>query len=260
MDFSQLHKYMRLYAKEDSILNFNLSVYYNHINVYSSKKNTRPFTKNLYSINSIGRLICCVALMKQIQDKKISLCDKVSELLSIDFPDITISDFMHFFFYADTEDKIYNFTNMKKIIENCLEETFNDYILKSIIKPLKMKSASFSSDTDKFIVATIDDYARFCDTICAGADRNCKILSKESINTLTDDIIFKGETTNNRIINLKNNNSFIVIDFSSKITIVFAQYSQNTSNEQFEKYEKIEEMVYNGSGVNTWSKGFNVFP
>ena len=87
-----------------------------------------------------------------------------------------------------------------------------------------------------------------------------KILSKESINTLTDDIIFKGETTNNRIINLKNNNSFIVIDFSSKITIVFAQYSQNTSNEQFEKYEKIEEMVYNGSGVNTWSKGFNVFP
>ena len=56
-------------------------------------------------------------------------------------PRDTISDFMHFFFYADTEDKIYNFTNMKKIIENCLEETFNDYILKSIIKPLKMKSA-----------------------------------------------------------------------------------------------------------------------
>ena len=86
--------------------------------------------------------------MKQIQDRKISLCDKLSELLSIDCPDITISDFMHFFFYADTEDKIYNFTNMKKIIENCLEETFNDYILKSIIKPLKMKSASFSSDTE----------------------------------------------------------------------------------------------------------------
>ena len=34
---------------------------------------------------------------------------------------------------------------MKKIIENCLEETFNDYILKSIVKPLKMKSASLST-------------------------------------------------------------------------------------------------------------------
>ena len=70
---------------------------------------------------------------------------------------------------------------MKKIIENCLEETFNDYILKSIIKPLKMKSASFSSDTDKFIVATIDDYARFCDTICAGADRIIKYYPKKAL-------------------------------------------------------------------------------
>ena len=116
MDFSQLQKYMRSYAKKDTILNFDLCVYYNHINVYSSKKHIKPFTKNLYHIDSVVKLMHCVALMKQIQDKRISLNDEVSKYLLINSPSITAGDFMHCFFCADSKDEIYNFTNMKKII------------------------------------------------------------------------------------------------------------------------------------------------
>lgn len=83
MDFSKLQKYMRSYAKKDTILNFDFCVYYNHINVYTSKKNVKSFTKNLYHIDSAVKLMCCVALMKQIQDKRISLYDEVSKYLSI---------------------------------------------------------------------------------------------------------------------------------------------------------------------------------
>ena len=50
------------------------------------------------------------------------------------------------------------------------------------------------------------------------------------------------------------------MDFSKKVTIVFAQHTQNISSEQFEEYTKMYEMAYDGTGVNTFSKGFNLFP
>jgi len=261
MDFSQLQKYMRSYAKKDTILNFDLFLYYNHINVYSSKKNVKSFTKNLYHVDSAVKLMCCVALMKQIQDKRISLYDEVSKYLSINSPNITVGDFMHCFFYADSKDETYNFTNAKKIIETCSNDTYNDYILQQIIKPLKMKSVSFSWDIDNFFTATINDYTRFCDTVFAGivSKSRHQILSEEAMNILINDIILKNET-NNKVINLKNNNEFIIIDISKKVTIVFAQRTQNISSEQFEKYTKMYELAYDGTGVNTLSKGFNLFP
>ncbi len=88
-----------------------------------------------------------------------------------------------------------------------------------------MKSASFSSDIDKFVVAAIDDYARLCDTVFADIpDKSTyKILSKQNMNTLVDDIILKSKTNSKKIINIKNNNDFIIIDIPKKITIVFAQ-------------------------------------
>ena len=262
MDFSKLQKYMRSYAKKDTILNFDFCVYYNHINVYSSKKKVKSFTKNLYHIDSAVKLMCCVALMKQIQDKRISLYDEVSKYLSINSPNITVSDFIHCFFYADSKDETYNFTNMKKIIETCSNDTYNDYILQQIIKPLKMKSVSFPSDTENFFTATINDYTRFCDTIFTGIGSKIQhqILSEDAMNILINDIILKNETNNNKIINLKKYNEFIIIDISKKVTIVLAQHTQNILSEQIKEYNKIEEMVYDGTGVNTFSQGFNLFP
>ena len=125
-----------------------------------------------------------------------------------------------------------------------------------------MKSVSFSSDIDNFFTATINDYARFCDTVFAGIEgnNNHKILSEENMKILIDNVIFKNETNDNKIINLKNNNEFIIIDISKKVTIVFAQHTQTISSEQFEEYTKMYEMAYDGTGVNTFSKGFNLFP
>jgi len=262
MDFSKLQKHLRTYSKNDNIVNFDFCVFYNNFNVYSYKKSNRPFAKNSYNIDSVAKIICCVALMKQIQEKRLSLYDDLSIYLPISNQNISIREFLNSFLFADSKDEIYNYTNIKKIIETCsANERYDEYILQNIVKPLKMKSVSFFSDDDTFIAATVNDYARFCDTIFNSGERKNrhKILSDESVNILINDIILKNKT-DKKTIKLEANNEYIIIDTSKKITIIFAQCTQNISSEQFKEYAKIYELAYDGAGINTFSKGINLFP
>lgn len=253
---------MKVYAKDVNILNYDICVYSNHNVVYSCNKKFKPFMKSLYNNYFVEKLLLCIALMKLNQDKKISLDNEAAKYLPNDCPNISIKKFMHSFLYANLENDIYNFANIQKIIEICSDKSSTDYIFEKIIRPLKIKSALPSSQKNSLIIATVADYAFFLDILFADTPSKniCKILSNQSLSILFDDIIFKNKPVSDKIISITNNNSFIIIDVPKKIIILLSQHTKNTPKEQPETYEKIKKLVYDGSGVNSFSKAFNLFP
>ena len=63
--------------------------------MYIVTKNNRPFAKNSYYIKTKKKIICCVALLKQIQKKRLSLYDDISKYLPISNQNISIREFLN---------------------------------------------------------------------------------------------------------------------------------------------------------------------
>ena len=251
--------------------------------------------KNLYFMHSGAKLICCVALMKLIQSYKLTLNDNVKDYIDFDC-DIKIRDFIQKFSTTeDFEDERFNFKNITLIIEKLSKKNFNDYVYEIIFKPLKMKNTSFilndknkkhialqylydgnkksfiSSDKDieeiynknnGCLITTVADYSIFCDALCAGgkAYNGYQLLSEESTNLLINELMNNETEKNDAYVCVGYNGGLILIDIKKRITIVYAQHVHNLTVQQLEMYPKLRKIVYEGIGVDTWSKGYNLFP
>ena len=87
-----------------------------------------------------------------------------------------------------------------------------------------------------------------------------KLLDKESIDSLINDILYNETEKNDAFVCLGYNGGLILIDIKKKITIVYAQHAQNMPAEQLKMYPQLRKLTYDCIGVDTWSKGYNMFP
>lgn len=303
MDFNKLSKFMKNIGTEYGIPCYDMSVYYNYINVFYKKRRftnlknrLKTLGRNMYFMHSGAKLMCCVALMRLIESGKVSLDDSVKKYISEIHTDFTVKEMMHEFSRTfDYEVKDFNFTNMTKLIEKISGQPFYEYISSEILKPLKMKSTSFELndknkkhialqynfnsqskdyiESDKSVetlfnqnkgclITTVDDYSRFCNVLCAGGimRNGYKLLGKESIDLLINDILYNETEKNDAFVCLGYNGGLILIDIKKKITIVYAQHAKNMPAEQLKMYPQMRKLTYECIGVDTWSKGYNMFP
>lgn len=303
MDFRKLTKFVDGIGGKYNIPCYDVCVYYNHINVFRRKRGFSSRTnrikaigRNLYFMHSGAKIMCCTALMRLVQSYKVSLKDNVCDWLSGFDDSVKIKDFMHEFSRTyDYEDKKFNFVNMSALIEKISGMPFEEYVNAEIIKPLKMKSTSFSfneknkkhialrydfdTSTDEFVesdsdpkksyeknegclITTVDDYARFCEALCVGgtALNGYRLLSRESVDVLINEIIYKETEKDGAFVCMGYNGGLILIDTKKKVTIVYAQYIKNMPTAQLEMYPELRRCVYECIGTDTWSMGYNMFP
>ena len=303
MNFRELTKFVDSIGSRYNIPCYDISVYYNHVSVFRRKRGFsdstnkhRAFGRNLYFMHSGAKIMCAAAMMRLIQGYKASLNDSVSKHLP-DFDDnVTVKDFIHEFSRTyDYEDKRFNFVNMSSLIEQLSCMPFEEYVNAHIIKPLKMKSTTFSFNdknkkhialqydydrsSDEFVsrdvdpkklyeknkgclITTVDDYARFCETLCAGgtSQNGYRLLSRESVDVLINDIIYKETEKDDAFVCMGYNGGLLIIDTKKKITIVYAQHVKNMPVNQLEMYPQLRQCVYECIGTDTWSMGYNMFP
>lgn len=303
MNFIELSRFISSIGKTYNIPCYDISIYYDHVNVYRSKRNTSSFSKklksigrNYYFLQSGTKIMSCVALMRLIQGYKASLNDNVCKYLS-EFPeDVTLRMMITEYSRAtDSEDSIFCFSNMKKLIETIADMPFEEYIALKITEPLKMKQTSFNltsksrkkialqyrfdETSDRFvgynadveaiakrndgcIITTVDDYAKFCEAMCSGgiSQNGYQLLTKESVDLLINELIYKETDKNDAFVSIGRHGSLVLIDTKKKITIVYAQNVKNMPLEQLEMYPKLRKLVYECIGADTWSMGYNVLP
>lgn len=303
MNFNSLADFVKKLGKNYNIPGCDISVYYNHINVFrkhcgfsDEKGKIKISDKNLYFMNSGAKIMCCVAVLKLAQSFKLSLKDSVSDYIEGADKNTSIEEFLHRYSSLNrVEDEIYNFDNVKRIINMASGMTFDDYISEMITKPLKMKSTTFNlNDKNRKLIAkqynfagkdkdpvecntavedlhsrhngclitTVDDYAKFCETICGnGTSKNgYKLLNPESVEFLINSLVYKETEKDDAFVCIGYNGSLVLIDTKKKITIVYAQHMRNMSISQLEMYPKLRKIVYECIGADTWSMGYNIFP
>ena len=304
MDFSALAKFVKTLGKDYGIPGCDISVYYNHINVFRAKSGytsefnkIRISNKDLYFLHSGAKIMCCVAVIILAQRYKLSLKDKVSEYIPNFDESYTIKDMIKKYSSVSSleeADTDFSFENMKKIVEVVSGTDFDSYIYENITKPLKMKSTTFTlndknrkrinqqydfdtqsnntveCDTDVeelhkrssgCLITTVNDYARFCETICGGgiSQNGYRLLSPESVDMLINELIYNETDKNDAFVCIGYNGSLVLIDIKKKITIVYAQHLMNMGVKQLEMYPILRKTVYECIGVDTWSKGYNLF-
>ena len=162
MDFNKLADFIKNIGKDYDIPGCDISVYYNHINVFrrhsgysDSAAKIRVTGKNLYFMNSGAKILCCVAVMQQAQRFKLSLKDKISDYIGDVDADITIGELVHTYSALNrVEDDLYSFETIKKLIAATSGMSFDEFIFENITKPLKMKSTTFNlNDKNKKKIA-----------------------------------------------------------------------------------------------------------
>lgn len=303
MNYSKLSKFIDNIGKEYNIPCYDISIYYNHVNVFGKKKRSlgiknklKSIGRNLYFMQSGTKIMCCVALMRLIESYKATLNDKISDYISDFKDDIKIKDMITNYSRSSTnEDEIFNFINMKKLIEAISKVPFEEYIQNEITKPLKMKSTSFNltdksknrialqyrfeekskeytestsdieaiaNKNDGCVITTVNDYARFCEALCNdGISQNgYKLLNKESVNVLINELIYKETEKDGAFVCIGYHGGLVLVDTKKKITIVYAQNVKNMSVSQLEMYPTLRKLVYECAGADTWSQGYNMFP
>ena len=151
MNFNKLSEFVKNIGAEYGIPCYDISIYYNYINVFYKKRGfinlktkLKTLGKNMYFMHSGSKIMCCVALMRLIESNKASLDTPVKKYLPDFQKDVTLKEMIHEFSKTyDYEEKDFNFSNMSEIIEAVSGQSFNEYINTSIINPLKMKSTSY---------------------------------------------------------------------------------------------------------------------
>ena len=299
MNFNKLYKFVKNMSKEYGVPCYDISIHYDCNNVFYTKRGYADFKnkiktlgKNLYFMHPSAKIMCCVALMRLAEDGKVSLDDSVKNYLPHFEKDISIKEMIHEYSKSyDYGEKVFNFFNMSKLIEEASEQSFNEYINDLIIKPLKMKSTSFELNkknknhislqynfdktTKRFktigvtveelfekykgcLITTANDFSKLCNVLCSGGTtkKGYNILSTGSINTLINDILYKETEKEDVFICLGYNGDFVLIDTKRKVTIVYAQHVKNIPVEQLKMYPAMRELVYEGID----STSYNLFP
>ena len=152
MNFSDLSKFITSIGKTYNVPCYDICIYYDHVNVFRSKRITSSFSqrmksigRNYYFMQSGTKIMTCVALMRLIQGYKASLDDSVCKYLP-EFPqDVTIrtmiSEYSRIY---DSKEKVFSFTNIRKLIAAIAGMPFEEYVTLKITGPLKMKQTSFN--------------------------------------------------------------------------------------------------------------------
>lgn len=303
MNFRELTKFIDSIGSKYNIPCYDVCVYYNHVNVFRRKRGFsgqsnifKSFGRKLFFMHSGAKIMCCTALMRLVQSYKVSLNDKVCEFLPSFDESVKIRDMIYEFSRTyDYEREQFNFVNMSLLIEKISGTPFEEYVNAEIIKPLKMKSTSFSLNdknkkyiasqydfdmaSDDFIecdidpeklyeknkgclITTVDDYARFCEALCSGgtAQNGYRLLNRESVDILINELVYKETEKDDAFVCVGYNGGLILIDTKKKITIVYAQHIRNVPINQLEMYPELRQCVYECIGPDTWSMGYNMFP
>lgn len=303
MDFRELTKYMDTFHKRYNIPGCDCCIYYNHVNVFryrpyftdeNGKRKASP--RDLYFIHSAAKIINCVSIMQLVESYRLELSDKVSKYIPSFDKDCTVKDMLKI--YSQTyhyEMEIFNHKNMSRIIEAASSMRLNDYVMKNIFAPLKMKNSSFEinaknrqhivkqykfdrktknpverqtdidtifSKNDGCLITTVDDYALFAEAMCnMGMSKTGKrILTEKSVDVLINELVYKETEKDGVFVCIGFNGSMVLIDTNKKITIVYAQNIKTQSLERAEIYPGIKELAYKCLGADTWSGGHNIFP
>ena len=299
MNFSNLYKFIKNMSKDYGVPCYDISIHCNYNNVFYTKhsyadlKNRiKTFGKNLYFMHPSAKIMCCVALMRLVEDGKTSLNASVKDYLPNFEKDASIKEMIYEYSKRyDYNEKAFNFYNMSKLIEEVSGQAFYEYMNDLIIKPLKMKSTSFTLNdknkkhislqynfdkkTKRFtktgvsveelfdiykgcLITTANDFSKFCNVICAGGTtkNGYNLISSESINTLINETLYKETEKENVFVCLGYNGDLVLIDSDRKVTIVYAQHVKNIPIEQLKMYPKMRELVYEGID----SVSYNLFP
>lgn len=296
MKFNKLSRFIADIGRKYNIPCYDICIYYDHVNVYRNRRKLKSMGRNYYFLQSGTKIMVCAALMRLIQDYEASLNDSIWTYLP-DFPqDITLAMMIaEYSRFNHAEDSVYSFSNIKRLIEVIADMPLEQYIEVIITNPLKMKETSFDltgknkkklalqyrydENTEKFVgydvdvealvkkndgcvITTVDDYARFCETMCAGgtAQNGYQLLTEENTDILLNELIYKETEKQDVYISIGRHGGLVLIDRKKKISIVYAQNVRNMPLEQLEMYPKLRELVYECTGVDTWSMGYNVLP
>ena len=136
MNFKELAGFVNNIGKAYHVPCYDICVYHDTKRAFRKKYNSHDFPrtfkklrKNLYFMHSGAKLMCCVALMQLVENKKLSLEDKVSSFVEDFEPSASISDMIYEYSRTlDFERDDYGFVNVSKIIEKASGVTFNNYI------------------------------------------------------------------------------------------------------------------------------------
>lgn len=249
--------------------------------------------KDLYFFHSGAKLICCVALMQLAEQYKLTLSDKVCSFISGFDEKVTVKEFISLYSSnLNDENSAYNHKNVVALIEKASGMDFNEYIVQNITGPLKMKSTTFElTEKNKSIIAsqlengkktyeereaavaeiytksngslitTVEDYAILCEVLCNKGEikRGRRLLSDYSVDTLINGLIYNETEKEDAYVSVGYHGNLILIDIKKKITIVYAQHKRQPGDNQHEMYPKLRRLVYECIGVDTWSRGYNIF-
>ena len=163
MDFNKLADFIKNIGKNYSVPGCDISVYYNHINVFRMHSGfsdeagkVKVSRKNLYFMNSGAKIMCCAALMMLAQSYALSLGDPVARFVPGVPAGITVREFIKKYSAENrTEDEVFGFDTVKKLIASASGKSFDEFLESAITRPLKMKSTTFNlnSANEKLIAA-----------------------------------------------------------------------------------------------------------
>ena len=299
MNFSNLYKFVKNMKKEYGVPCYDISIHYNGNNVFYNKLSytnyrniLKTFGKNLYFMHPSAKIMCCVALMKLIENKKADLNTSVRDYLPDFEKDVSIKEMIYEYSKSyDYKEKVFNFANMSKLISKVANQDFHEFVNESIIRPLKMNSTSFSLNeknqkhisiqfnfdktTNRFmktgvsveelfarykgcLITTANDFSKLCNVLCAGGKtkNGYTLLKKDSIDTLINEILYKETEQKDVFVCIGYNGDLVLIDTQRKVTIVYAQHVKSIPVEQLKMYPRLRELVYEGID----STPYNLFP
>ncbi len=295
MNFKELTAFVNNIEKKYHVPCYDICMYQGGTRVFRKKKNSHDFPrtfkglrKNLYFMHSGAKLMCCVALMQLIENNKLSLEDSICTFIENFDAAATVKDMI--FEYSrtlDFEREDYGFENVSIIIEKVSGISFNEYMEKYILKPLKMKSTSFilseknkkkiavqyvfNSKTSEItesnnsiyelynknkgcLITTVDDYALFCEALTGS--KKYKLLTKENTLLLIDKLIYKETKKDGAFVCMGYNGGLVLVDIKKQITIVYGQHLQNIPVSQLEMYPTLRKLAYEAVGIDTWTKDY----
>lgn len=259
MDFNFLLKFIKT-THLKRVSDYDISVYYNHRNVFYKNHNKRILINkgNTYSMYSGAKLVYCIATLMLVHGNKLSIDEPVNKYLTELQSIITVKDFIYEFYNSYTPDEeTFNFANISELIKTISKQPADEFISDLILKPLKI-NATFVNDC---LNITVKDCVKLCDVLCSDLSANkYQLFSNESIRTLVNSVLNKDSDSSGSLIINGYANDYILIDFDNNVVIVYAQSDKESSQSRIEVYNQIKWLTYDGIGVNSFSKGYNLFP
>lgn len=295
MDFRKLKKFLISLKDKYDIPGYDCCVYYDHRYVFRHRSGAtgpeadkKVSTKDLYFTQSGAKLVIAVAIMQLAERYKLCINDKVSLYVPEIGSDVTVREMIRGF-SANIHDEagVFDFENVKKLIESAAGMPFSDFIKVNITSPLKMENTGFDTDVKTagilskqyaggnrgenlekvleenlgYLITSVDDFILLCETLCArGTSRkNYRLLSEYSVDLLVNELIYNETEKSDAYVTVGYNGTLIIFDIKRKISIVYAQHLKKLDTKQLEMYPELRKIAYECTGADTWSRGYNLF-